>query len=186
MSNYVVNVGHRDYGYAKVEPLWKRQLEHYVDNVAAKYDEKFVKENVEIAKDIMAGKKINWSKFAKIAALFGIATIAFADLTAIPVSAAPIQTASVYYDIVDLDPLKRFTSEIWITMLKAFGYISVPMLGWSAWQLFSSGTDQGKRTTAKIMVVSIIGGFIFLAAAPWAGEQLDHLVHRIFSKYMTA
>lgn len=178
MMSIVVNVGHKNYGYTEVKPLWMEQLDHYINNVSTKYGEKFVAENIEIAKDIISGKKINWAKYAKIAGLIGVAIAAFADLTAMPVSAA---VAFAPHDAIDLGPLDKFTNSVWWTMFKAGCYIATPLLGWAGWTILFSGTNTGKRTTAKVMLISIIGGLLFLAGAPWAKDQLVNLVSRVFN-----
>jgi hypothetical protein len=172
----IVNIGHRNYGYVRLDYQWKQQLEHYLDNVSDKYEGELVDANKHLAKSLLSGNT-DWKKYAKIALKTAAVVLAFLTLETDTIYAAP--------DVgIDISPIKTFSMGIWWTMFKAFSYLSVPIIGWAGYILLFAGANTGKRTSAKLILIGVITGLLFLGSAPWASHQLEVLVTKVFAKYI--
>jgi hypothetical protein len=159
MGEMTINVGHKAYGY--------RPLDEY-KNILIEYGVPQKKLKIDLDKIAHYYKKAaKYLIVLEVAFLaLGVTTV-FASPEAVPVG-------------IDLGPIDKFSKEIWLTMLKALSYISIPIFAWIGYIFAFAGTNSGKRTAAKITLFSLVGGIAFVAGAPWAGHELVGLCRRIF------
>lgn len=151
---------------------YQEVLKHYINNVPKKFEGEFVEANVELAKEIINGK-INYKKWAKV--VTGVAVCMGALIGLIDPS-----SAFAYSGYVDVSPLDRFFSEIYWSLFKVLGYLSLPVWGWVGITLATGGASVEKRTTAKKIGTSLVVGTGFVVGAPWLSQTLVHLWEHIF------
>jgi hypothetical protein len=168
-----INIGHQLYGYRQLE--LKNQMLDYIHG-AKDYVGEFAESSKQLAKGILSVNKDSLKKYAKI--LFKsltILTVAFYAIHVDPISAfAPTSG-------IDIKPIENFSMEIYWTMLKAILYISIPIFAWIGYIFAFAGTNAGKRSAAKTVLISVIGGIAFVAGAPWGAHQIYNLCRHIFN-----
>jgi hypothetical protein len=182
MEAVVVNVGHRDYVYKHSHTLNQTQhyLQHYINNVSKQYEGEEVESNIRLARDIIAGKKIDIKKYGKFIAIATAVVAAFVAFGVDPISAASLHDVPVTGHI-DLSPLDRFFKEVYFNMLKGLMYILTPVYAYIGYVLVGAGSNAGKRTQAKSIAVwsTIAAGVV--AGAPWLAKMVYQLwVHIVF------
>lgn len=153
----------------------QKQLEHYLNVVAAKHSGPGVEKNKRIARDILVA-------IGKTLVVVGIGT-AFFILTADPTQAATVFAPSVPADtgLIDLGPLKILEHKAYITMLEAMGIILAPVYAWCGFVVVGAGTNTGKRTMGKQLAIWSTVAALIVAAAPWAGAAMMKLARFVFN-----
>jgi hypothetical protein len=172
-----INVGNKEYGYDRVDVV-KSSLQHYLDNVAPRYNDDFVEKNRQLAKDFLNGK--NLAKYAGLVGGVVLASIALLGL-AEPSLAFAQGDSVVANGIINTDPLDRFFKEVYWAMFRILMYISTPVWAWVGIILATGGANEGKRTQAKKIGLGLIVGSGITASAPWVTKQLVNLWKIIFS-----
>jgi hypothetical protein len=172
-----INVGCKEYGYSRIE-LVRSELQHYLDNVATKYEGDFVEENKRLARDFLSGR--NLSRYVGIASSVIIASVALLGLMSPELALAQGTQAVEVAGHIDVSPLDRFFNEVYWTMFKVLMYIATPVWAWVGYILTLGGANNEKRTQAKKVGVGLISGTAVTASAPWATRQLFNLWKLIF------
>lgn len=172
-----INVGHKEYGYNRVD-LVKTQLQHYLENVAPRYNGEFVEQNKALAKDFLSGK--NLAKYAGMVG--GVVLASFALLSLAEPSLALAKGVAIPVNgIIDTQPLDRFFKEVYWAMFRVLMYISVPVWAWVGIILATGGANEGKRTQAKKVGTGLIIGTGITASAPFVVRQLFALWSKLFA-----
>jgi hypothetical protein len=151
-----INIGNRDYGYKNILEYKQVLIEHGVPEERLKLDRSKLNHYYKLASKALVCLEV-----------------AFLSLGVDATLAAP-QTG------IDISPIEDFSNEIWATMLKAILYLSLPCYAWVGYVFAFAGQNSGKRTVAKVIFFSIVGGTVFVAAAPWASNQVYNIARRVF------
>jgi hypothetical protein len=81
---------------------------------------------------------------------------------------------------IDIAPLETGAMDIYWLMLKAILYISIPVFAWVGYIFAFAGSNGGKRTAAKVVLFSLIGGIAFVAGAPWMAKLVYAFCRSVF------
>jgi hypothetical protein len=164
-----INVGCRERGieFAPIRKTHVDLLQHYLDNVADKYEGDFVEKNKKFAKDIL--NKKNLVKYGSL-----VGTTFLGVMTLIGLMSGDPTYASTGA-IIDTGPLDRFFNTVYWTMFRVLMYISTPVWAWVGYILATGGSNSEKRTQAKRVATGLIIGTGITASAPYLTRQLFNL-----------
>jgi hypothetical protein len=165
-----VNVGTKERGYVAVTKSHEEILQHYLDNVADKYEGDFVERNKSLAKDW-----INKKSLAKYAGLVGVTFLGVMSLVSLATD--PTAVFASTGTVIDTTPLDRFFNTIYWTMAKVLMYIATPIWAWVGYILATGGANSEKRTHAKRVASGLVIGTGIVVSAPFLTRQLFRLWH---------
>lgn len=154
-----INVGTKEKGYIPVKVSHTDYLQHYLDNVAVKYEGDFVEQNKALAKDWL--NKKNLSKYAGLVGVTCIGALALISLATVG------DTTLATDGIIDVSPLERFFNSVYWTMFRVLMYISTPVWAWVGFILATGGANSEKRTQAKKVASGLVLGTAITASAPY-------------------
>lgn len=155
-----INVGTKEKGYIAIaKENHMDLLQHYLDNVAPKYEGDFVERNKQLAKDWLSKKNL-----AKYAGLVGVTFIGAMALIGLMTTGDPTLATD---GIIDISPLEKFFNSVYWTMFRVLMYISTPVWAWVGFILATGGANSEKRTQAKKVATGLVIGTAITASAPY-------------------
>lgn len=162
-----INVGTKEKGYMPVQKTHEDILQHYLNNVAVKYEGDFVEQNKELAKDWLSKRSL-----IKYAGLVGVTFLGVVTLIGMATGDPVFASSGI---VIDTSPLDKFFNTIYWTMVKCLMYIATPVWAWVGYILATGGANSEKRTQAKRVATGLVIGSGVVVSAPFLTRQLFRL-----------